>query len=154
MRRLTWRGACYLLCWAETPYMAGKWPCHYLGYAYPDDDPGLADPGVLAEVATAVHTRITTRYLTRYQAAGIALRVAGHRAGNGSRLMAVVTGAGIEFTVARTWASATEAHEKGLKDLNNRRKLCPSCNPGTTAGTVIIPRRYRRANLRALEAAA
>lgn len=154
MRRLTWRGSLYLTCWAKTPYMAGLHPCHYLGFAYPDDDLALPDPAILAEIGLSLHTRITTRYLTGYQAAGIALRIAGHRAGRGSRLMAVIAEAGIEFQVTRVWASATEAHEKALKDLNNRRKLCPACTPGTRAGTIIIPRRYRRNNQRALEAAA
>lgn len=154
MRRVTWRGACYLACWAKTPYMAGLWPCHYLGFAFPDDNLDLPVPSVLAEVMMAEHTRITCRYLTPYQAAGVALRIASHRAGHGSRLMAVITEAGIGFRVTRIWASATRAHEAGLKDLNDRRRLCPDCNPGTRAGTIITPRRYRRNNLRALEAAA
>jgi hypothetical protein len=154
VRRLTWRGSLYLACWAKTPYMAGLHPCHYLGFAYPDDDLALPSPAILAEIGLAEHTRITSRYLTDYQAAGLALRVAAHRAGRGSRLMAVVADAGIEFQVARIWPGATKAHETALKDLNNRRKLCPLCTPGTQAGTIIIPRRFRRSTRRLLEAAA
>ena len=154
MRRLTWRGGCYLTCWAGTPYMNGLHPCHYLGHAFPDDDLSLASPAVLDEIRMADCTRITNRYLTDFQAAGLALRLAAHRAGRGSRLMAVIAEARIEFRVTRIWAGATKAHETGLKDLNNRRKLCPACTPGTRAGTIIIPRRYRRNNLKALEAAA
>jgi hypothetical protein len=134
------RGALYLVCWADNPYQHAR---HYLGFAYPDD-PALADPVTVAEIRAAMQTRITTRYLTAAQAAGVARRIGQHRAGHGARLLAVVAGAGTEFTVARVWASATEAHEKALKDRNCGPRLCPRCNPGTTAGTKIIPRRYRR----------
>jgi hypothetical protein len=141
------RGAVYLLCWAGTPYPAGKRPAHYCGFAYPAS-PDDADPGILAEIALAEHTRVTGRYLTAEQAAGVALRIEQHRAGRGARLTAVIAAAGIKFTVVRVWASATEAHEKGLKHLNNRRVLCPACTPGTQAGTGIRPRRFRRPKVR------
>lgn len=136
------RGACYLVCYAKTPYRHAG---HYLGYASPDDDLGRADTAILAEIALAEHTRPTRRRLTALQATGVALRIAMHRAGTGSRLLAVVSGAGIDFEITRIWASVTEHHEKALKDLNNRRVLCPRCTPGTRAGTVISPRRNRRA---------
>jgi hypothetical protein len=144
VRRTTWNGACYLVCWASTPYQAGRNPCHYLGHAFPDDEPAKADARILTEIAQAAHTRLTRRRLTRYMAAGVALRIAAHRAGHGARLTSVVTQAGIEFRVTRIWVSATRGHEAALKDLNNRSRLCPSCNPGTTAGTIIIPKRFRR----------
>lgn len=135
------RGALYLVCWAATPYQHAG---HYLGFAYPDD-PERVPAEIMAEVRAAMQTRITTRYLTAAQAAGVAHRIARHRAGTGARLLAVITEAGRTFTVVRVWASATEHHEKALKDLNDRVILCPVCNPGTTAGTVITPKRYRRA---------
>ena len=146
------RGAVYLVCWAKTPYVHAG---HYLGFSYPDD-PARAGEAILAEVLAAVHTRITCRYLTGPQAAGVAVRIAQHRAGRGAKLLAVVSAAGIEFTVTRVWASATEAHEKALKDLNDRRVLCPACTPGSRAGTVIRPKRFRRPRARkaVLEAAA
>ena len=137
-------GAIYLVCWAATPYERGTWPCHYLGFCYPDDDPDRADPAILAEIAGAMLTRINRRYLTPEQAAGTALRIAQHRAGRGARLLAVIREAEIEFTVARIWSNATEGHEKALKDLNDRAGLCPLCHPGTRAGLKITPKRFRR----------
>jgi predicted GIY-YIG superfamily endonuclease len=77
-------------------------------------------------------------------AADLDVRLAAHRAGNGARLIAVIMAAGIEWQLARTWPGTTEGHEKTLKDRNNRRALCPLCNPGTKAGTVIVPKQYRR----------
>jgi hypothetical protein len=136
------RGACYLVCYAKTPYKHAR---HYLGFAYPDDDLASADTCILAEIALAEHTRITRRRLTALQATGVALRIAKHRAGTGSNLLAVAGAAGSEFAVVRIWTSVTEHHEKALKDLNNRVGLCPVCTPGTRKGTVIRPRRYRRA---------
>ena len=152
MSRYRRRGAVYELCWAATPYMHAG---HYIGFAYPCD-PARADPAIVAEVRAAVQTRITCRYLTAEQAAGVAVRIAQHRAGTGARLLAVVAAAGIEFTVTRIWASATEGHEKTLKDANNRVGMCPLCTPGNTRGTAINPKRYRRPKARrlALEAAA
>jgi len=144
MSRYRRRGAVYELCWAATPYMHAG---HYIGFAYPCD-PARADPAILAEVLAAQQTRITCRYLTPEQAAGVAVRIAQHRAGTGARLMAVVAAAGIEFTITRIWASATEGHEKRLKDLNNRRVLCPLCTPGTRAGTIVEPKRFRRPKTR------
>jgi hypothetical protein len=144
MSRYRRRGAVYELCWAATPYMHAG---HYIGFAYPCD-PARADPAILAEVLAARQTRITCRYLTLEQAAGVAVRIAQHRAGTGARLTAVIATAGIEFTVTRIWASATEQHEKALKDLNSRRKLCPACVPGNRAGVVIKPKRFRRPKVR------
>jgi hypothetical protein len=135
------KGAVYLLCWAATPY---KHAGHYLGFAYPDS-PERADTAILAEVAAAVQTKVTGRQLTAVQAAGVAHRVGQHRTGTGARLLAVITGAGISFTITRVWAGATEGHEKWIKDLNNRSRLCPHCNPGTTAGTAPRTKRFRRA---------
>jgi hypothetical protein len=134
------KGAVYLLCWAATPYRHAG---HYCGFAYPDD-PDRVPAEILAEVRAAMATRITGRALTPEQAAGVADRIAAHRAGRGARLLAVVTGAGISFTVVRVWAGATEHEEKYLKDLNDRVGLCPVCSPGTTAGTVLKPKRFRR----------
>jgi hypothetical protein len=136
------RGTVYLVCWAKTPYQHAG---HYCGFAYPDDDLASADTGILHEIFLAEHTRVTRRRLTALQATGVALRIARHRAGTGSNLLAVVAAAGIEFEITRIWTSVTEHHEKALKDLNDRVGLCPRCKPGTRAGTIIIPRRYRRA---------
>lgn len=82
-------------------------------------------------------------------AACLDTRLAAHRAGNGARLMAVITAAGIAWQVARTWPGTTEGHEKTLKDQHDSPGLCPLCTPGTKAGTSITPRQYRRGNPRA-----
>jgi hypothetical protein len=133
------RGALYLVCY-HRPFRHAR---HYLGFAYPDD-PALADAAIVAEVRAAVQTRITCRYLTAAQAAGVARRIGQHRAGRGARILAAVIAAGNGFTVVRIWPSATEAHEKALKDRNCGPKLCPRCNPGTTTALAITPIRYRR----------
>lgn len=135
------RGAVYLVCFASTPYQHAR---HYLGFAYPDDNLTAASQDILAEITLAAHTRPTRRKLTVLQATGVALRIARHRAGHGSRLLAVVAGAGIEFRVTRIWTSVTEHHEKALKELHDRVGLCPVCSPGTRSGTVITPRKHRR----------
>lgn len=77
-------------------------------------------------------------------AANLDARLAAHRAGNGARLVSVITAAGIGWTLARTWEGATEQDEKALKELRNGPGLCPRCTPGTTRGTVITPRTARR----------
>lgn len=133
-------GACYLLCWAATPYPHGRWPCHYLGFAYPERPPPGRD--VLAPFA-GVRGAET---LTVLVAAGIIARDIEHRSGRGARLLAAVAADGITWGFSRVWDQVTEYDEKGLKDLNNRRRLCPACNPGTRAGTVISARQYRRKN--------
>lgn len=107
-------GTCYLVCFAKTPYGHAG---HYLGWAGSKD-------GDLA--------------------AGLEARLADHAAGRGARLLAVAVAAGITWQLARTWPGTTEGHEKALKDLNNRRGLCPLCTPGTRAGLVIKPKAYRR----------
>lgn len=51
-----------------------------------------------------------------------------HRAGTGSRLMEVITKAGIGFEVARTWPGDRKLERK-LKNRKDAPKLCPVCNP-------------------------
>jgi hypothetical protein len=148
-RRRRRRGALYLVCY-HRPFRHAR---HYLGFAYPDDL-GRADPLIVAEVRAAPQTRITCRYLTAAQAAGVACRIAQHRAGVGARILAVIGAAGIGFDVVRIWPSATEHHEKGLKELKNGALLCPRCHPGTRAGDVITPRTSRRPRRRQLVPAA
>jgi hypothetical protein len=57
---------------------------------------------------------------------------------------------GIEWHHVRVWPGGDRYAEAYLKDLNDRRILCPDCNPGTTAGVIIRPKRYRRATLQAM----
>ena len=57
----------------------------------------------------------------------IEARLERHRAGNGSRLMAVVTKAGITWQLVRTW-SGDRAFERRLKSRHNTPALCQICN--------------------------
>lgn len=54
-------------------------------------------------------------------------RLAEHRAGRGARLIQVITAAGIEFTLARTW-EGDRTLERRLKNGHNApARLCPIC---------------------------
>ena len=53
-------------------------------------------------------------------------RLKKHREGNGARLIQVITGKGISFTVVRTWIGE-RALERKLKNQKNARRLCPLC---------------------------
>lgn len=53
-------------------------------------------------------------------------RVHQHRKGGGSRLMAVVSQAGIDFTVARLW-EGDRTKERQLKRQGGASRLCPVC---------------------------
>jgi predicted GIY-YIG superfamily endonuclease len=57
----------------------------------------------------------------------LADRIERHRAGNGARLMEVVTAAGISWSVVRTWKGSRK-DERKLKQLHNTPRLCPVCN--------------------------
>jgi predicted GIY-YIG superfamily endonuclease len=65
------------------------------------------------------------------------IRLAQHRSGHGARLVEVITQAGIDFTLARTWAGgrdierqlreAPRAKRAGKRQKNSPR-LCPICH--------------------------
>jgi len=55
-------------------------------------------------------------------------RVARHRAGNGARLMARVTAAGIGWQVVRTW-KGDRKRERRFKKRSHRER-CPICRGG------------------------
>lgn len=54
-------------------------------------------------------------------------RLAQHRAGNGARLVEVITEAGLDFQVVRTW-NGDRVLERQLKRQKNGPRLCPLCN--------------------------
>jgi len=54
-------------------------------------------------------------------------RIARHRAGNGARLVEVITQAGIGFTVARVWPAGNRAFERKLHRRKASPRLCPIC---------------------------
>lgn len=63
-------------------------------------------------------------------ASSVAARVKRHKAGNGARLMAVVTAAGIPWRVVRRWTgkAADRNAERRLKENNFAKDLCPICS--------------------------
>lgn len=139
-------GACYELCWAQTPY---KHAGHYLGYSYPMWQ-WPSGPAWLVKSAKAWMRRLRKvggwDQMTTAQRRGVAWRLAEHEAGVGARLTAVLKDHGIKWQPTRLWGNCTEQHEKWLKDLNSRRRLCPACNPGNQAGANPRTKEYRRNN--------
>jgi hypothetical protein len=57
------------------------------------------------------------------------VRMRAHKMGQGSRLMAAVTNAGLDFTVANTWEGTRELERK-LKNQKNAARICPICREG------------------------
>jgi predicted GIY-YIG superfamily endonuclease len=53
-------------------------------------------------------------------------RLAEHATGHGARLLAVVSSAGIGWTLARTW-NGTRAVERALKRQGGASRRCPLC---------------------------
>jgi predicted GIY-YIG superfamily endonuclease len=53
-------------------------------------------------------------------------RLDAHTAGTGARLLAVITDAGIGWTLARTWPG-TRARERQLKNQGGASRRCPLC---------------------------
>lgn len=61
-------------------------------------------------------------------------RIEQHRAGNGARLLQVVTQAGIDWRVVRTWPQGNRSLERRLKRQKNAWKHCPICRAKRIAG--------------------
>ena len=57
-------------------------------------------------------------------------RLARHSAGQGARLMEVITAAGLTFTLTRTWEGTREL-ERRLKNQHGSTRLCPLCQAQT-----------------------
>lgn len=55
-------------------------------------------------------------------------RLAAHATGHGARLIAVITAAGIGFTVARTVAGDRHL-ERAIKNAGGAVRYCPVCTP-------------------------
>jgi predicted GIY-YIG superfamily endonuclease len=58
-------------------------------------------------------------------------RIYQHRKGRGARLMEVITQAGIDFTVSRTW-EGDRKKERQLKNRGGASRLCPLCKQTRT----------------------
>lgn len=61
-------------------------------------------------------------------------RLAHHAAGRGARLMAAVSAAGIDYTVARVWKGADRTFERRLHRRNGAAPLCPVCSGKAALG--------------------
>lgn len=67
------------------------------------------------------------RHYIGYTSHGLKERIERHRAGQGARLMQVITEAGIEWDVVKTWPKGTRADERRLKNQKHAWKHCPVC---------------------------
>jgi hypothetical protein len=54
-------------------------------------------------------------------------RLATHKAGRGSRLLAALNKKGIGYKVVRTWPNEDRAFERKLKNQKHSARLCPCC---------------------------
>lgn len=52
-------------------------------------------------------------------------RLQQHRSGSGARLMQVVSEAGIDFKLARTWPDGDRNFERHLKNMKKSSSYCP-----------------------------
>jgi hypothetical protein len=67
------------------------------------------------------------RHYLGWAAAGhLDSRIAAHRSGQGARLMAVITAAGIGFDLARTWPGG-RPRERQIKRQGGASRCCPLC---------------------------
>jgi hypothetical protein len=66
------------------------------------------------------------RHYLGFCAGDVAIRVAAHQAGQGARLLAVVSQAGIGVDLVRTWPG-DRSFERRLKRRHNSPRLCPVC---------------------------
>jgi len=60
-------------------------------------------------------------------------RITAHRDGRGARLVAVITAAGIGFTVART-VPGDRTLERAIKRAGGATRYCPICTPRPRGG--------------------
>jgi predicted GIY-YIG superfamily endonuclease len=87
-----------------------------------------------AEIATAqgvvylLHFDRPYRHAAHYTGwtANLLQRLDAHADGRGARLLAVITDAGIGFTLARTWPGS-RAKERALKRQGGAARRCPLC---------------------------
>ena len=66
-------------------------------------------------------------YIGFCEAGNLEKRMATHRAGNGSKLMAAVTEAGINWEVAHVFEGKSRHFERYLKNQKNSKRFCPFC---------------------------
>jgi predicted GIY-YIG superfamily endonuclease len=59
-----------------------------------------------------------------------------HKSGSGANLMRVVTRAGIEWEVVRTWEGATRGDERRMKNGRHVPRFCPVCKAEKKGGRI------------------
>jgi predicted GIY-YIG superfamily endonuclease len=69
---------------------------------------------------------------------GLEPRMEKHRKGTGSKLMAAVAKAGIDFVVTRMWPNGDQTFERMLKNKKNSKYLCPNCTPNIKAVQYVL----------------
>ena len=74
------------------------------------------------------HARHYLGYARNLQA-----RLDRHDKGQGARLMAAISEAGIKYTVVREWADGDRTLERKLHNRNNNPRLCPICKEAAKA---------------------
>src|SRR5262245_17273271 len=76
-----------------------------------------------------IHFNVAYRHAKHYlgYSENLDKRITDHLYGTGARLMEVVTKAGIEWKVARTWPGC-RALERKLKNRKDAPHICPICN--------------------------
>ena len=72
------------------------------------------------------------RHYLGFCAGDIVIRVAAHQAGQGARLLAVVSQAGIGVDLVRTWPG-DRSFERRLKRRHSSPRICPVCRSAALA---------------------
>lgn len=91
----------------------------------PEVDTGRSHP---AGTVYLLHFHAPYRHARHYTGwtSDLPERLAEHRAGRGARLLAVVQGAGITWSLARTWTGG-RGRERALKRQGGASRRCPLC---------------------------
>jgi predicted GIY-YIG superfamily endonuclease len=88
------------------------------------------DPAATEQVGTVylLHFAHPYRHARHYlgYAENLERRLACHRAGTGARLLEVISAAGIDWRLVRTW-SGSRTLERRLKGRHSGVRLCPLC---------------------------
>jgi predicted GIY-YIG superfamily endonuclease len=85
-------------------------------------DPGAGTIYLIHFDTPYKHARHYTGWTTDLDA-----RLQAHREGRGSRLMEVITKAGITWRLARTWPGGRD-RERAIKNRHEAPRLCPECS--------------------------
>jgi predicted GIY-YIG superfamily endonuclease len=85
------------------------------------------DPG--AGIIYLIHFDTAYKHARHYTGwtTDLAARLQAHREGRGSRLMEVITKAGITWRLVRTWLGSRD-RERAIKNRHEAPRLCPECS--------------------------